>query len=538
MTNATWKKNPGSNDFNTATNWTPAVVPDGTATFGASSVRDLIIPDGAVVRGWTLNAQAGTYTFLQGVGHSLEFDGAGIAIQHGSATVTDDGSIFFDNSSSAGKAHITVNAADAELVFNDNSNAGSAVITANGETAFAGTASAAKAHFTVNDVLAFEVSSKAASSTIFVNAAGEVDFGASSSAGNAVITDNGFISFVGSATAANAHFTANDDGLVQFDETSNAGNAHFTVNDDGKLEFEGPSKAGSATIAVNAGGKVQFFATSSGDHATITVQSGGELDIASSSNAGDATINNAGEVFFGNRGTGGDAKLMGSGTFDFSGTLGPNSDHIVYAGSIQGAGTYDLGGNELILISNRSTKVTGLIADGGVGGGTVGDIVKQGTGTLTLAHQDNTYTGDTVIERGTLDVAAKGAAGTAFITFVTGDKATLKIENAALDNHAFDGGEVHGVAGGDVLDFAGLKFVQGAKATLDNTEVLSVKSGHVTDTVSLFDPGVTTFQVKSDGHGGTKVVAVGSLEKPLHEAHLDAEHGATDAALDPLHLGL
>jgi hypothetical protein len=38
---ATWSTIPGSSDFNTAGNWTPATVPTGTAFFGASTITAL-----------------------------------------------------------------------------------------------------------------------------------------------------------------------------------------------------------------------------------------------------------------------------------------------------------------------------------------------------------------------------------------------------------------------------------------------------------------------------------------------------------------
>ena len=39
---ATWLANPGSGDFNTGANWTPATVPTGTAFFGTSSTTSPI----------------------------------------------------------------------------------------------------------------------------------------------------------------------------------------------------------------------------------------------------------------------------------------------------------------------------------------------------------------------------------------------------------------------------------------------------------------------------------------------------------------
>src|SRR6516164_4130951 len=38
---ATWLQSPGSGDFNTAANWTPAAVPTGTAFFGPSNITSI-----------------------------------------------------------------------------------------------------------------------------------------------------------------------------------------------------------------------------------------------------------------------------------------------------------------------------------------------------------------------------------------------------------------------------------------------------------------------------------------------------------------
>jgi len=68
------------------------------------------------------------------------------------------------------------------------------------------------------------------------------------------------------------------------------------------------------------------------------------------------------------------------------------------AGSIEGAGTFSLGPNQLIVGSNNlSTTVGGVIT------GTGGSLVKVGSGTLTLAGT-NSYTGATVVTGGTLAV--------------------------------------------------------------------------------------------------------------------------------------
>ncbi|WP_162240927.1 autotransporter domain-containing protein [Bradyrhizobium tropiciagri] len=68
------------------------------------------------------------------------------------------------------------------------------------------------------------------------------------------------------------------------------------------------------------------------------------------------------------------------------------------AGSIEGAGSFVLGGKTLTVGSNNlSTEVSGVIS------GTGGGLTKVGTGALTLSGI-NTYTGATVVSAGTLAV--------------------------------------------------------------------------------------------------------------------------------------
>ena len=86
MADATWLANPGSDDFNTAANWTPATVPTGTAFFDTSNTTNLSFSTNATIGGWTFNAGASNYTFNNTT--HLEFDGAGIVINGGSATIT------------------------------------------------------------------------------------------------------------------------------------------------------------------------------------------------------------------------------------------------------------------------------------------------------------------------------------------------------------------------------------------------------------------------------------------------------------------
>ena len=124
---------------------------------------------------------------------------------------------------------------------------------------------------------------------------------------------------------------------------------------------------------------------------------------------------------------------------------------------------------------------------------------------LTLSHSFNTYSGGTMLEQGTLDLAAVDAAGTGHIAFSGKLKATLAVDNAALSGHVF-GNEIDFFGKHDILDLAGLHFHAGATAKYHPaTEVLAVHSGHTTDKLTLVSPHGTHFEAASDHHGGTDV---------------------------------
>ena len=162
--------------------------------------------------------------------------------------------------------------------------------------------------------------------------------------------------------------TASSLGLIfQNSASASAGNSNVIITNENTITFQNSSTGGSATItngsAANTG-TITFLANSTGGNA--------------------AFINNAGS------------------TIDFSQSTGPNANNQLSAGSIAGAGIFSLGANTLTVGSdNTSTTVSGVIADGGAGGGTGGSLVKTGTGTLTLTGM-NTYTGTTTIMQGVL----------------------------------------------------------------------------------------------------------------------------------------
>jgi autotransporter-associated beta strand protein len=80
-------------------------------------------------------------------------------------------------------------------------------------------------------------------------------------------------------------------------------------------------------------------------------------------------------------------------------------------GSLEGDGLVFLGSKQLTVgTNNLNTTFSGVIQDGGIGGGSGGSLVKIGTGSLTLTG-GNTYTGSTLVSTGALLV--KNTTGSA-----------------------------------------------------------------------------------------------------------------------------
>jgi autotransporter-associated beta strand protein len=429
---ATWLPNPGSGDYSTNANWSTGLVPSGTAFFDTSSITSLSFsPTITPVGGWTFNAGASAYSFTNPANLSLWFDGAGIAVNGGSATLTNNGSLLFKNSSSAGGATITNNAYqyfnDSSTVgsgnftnnfivdFNNSSSLGSATVTNNYFLQIHNTSSAGSANITNNSNLIFDGTSTGGSSTITNNGSAYLTGG--TSAGSANITNNFRLYFSQTATADNA--TIANTSEVIFSGASTAGNAAITNTNN--LLFYDTSAAGSATITNTF--ILSFYDTSTAGSAAITNNSGGYVTFNDSSTAGSSAVTNNGNLYFNGASTAGGSTLItnsggitlfnnassgdsarfianAGGRFDFSYLTSTGTT----AGSIEGAGRFNLGSATLTVGSNDlSTTVSGVIADGGGSGGTGGALVKVGNGTLTLTGA-NTYTGGTTINGGTLQI--------------------------------------------------------------------------------------------------------------------------------------
>ena len=341
---------------------------------------------GTTINGGTLQIGDSTHTgkILGAVTNNTIFELVN-ADTSGITSIANSHTMQVRNSTSLGNIAIT-NSGFA-IGFHNTSSAGSATITSTGGSG-----------------AAFFDASTAGNSTI--TGSGGNSFFGTSNAGSATINGTGSISFQGGSSAANANITISGTGGGFFNGTATAGNATITFSGSSNLTFVDTSTAGSAHITNNR--SMGFFFDSTAANAVITNTGGADLRFSNTTTASNATIINSGTVNFYNTASGGNARLIANagGVFDFSSLTSAGTT----AGSFEGAGSFRLGSRTLTIGGNGlSTNVTGVIADGGAGGGTGGALVKTGTGALTLSGI-NSYTGATTVDAGALVVNGSIAA--------------------------------------------------------------------------------------------------------------------------------
>jgi uncharacterized protein with beta-barrel porin domain len=395
---ATWLAAPNSGDMQDAANWSSGTVPTGTATFGASTITSLTLGGNAMFGGWTFAAGAPAYAITTSTG-LYQFWTTGIEVNGAIPTLTNNGTIQFFSTSSAGSAAITNNGA---LLFYDTASAGSATITnAYGMTLY-NSASLGSATVTTSNSLYFYNDSTAGNATIantgivnFLNASsagtatitnnGSLYFQETSTAGSAAITNNTFLTFSNASSAGSAAITNN--GSLHFQGTSTAGSA--VITNTGSFYFANTSTAGSATIT-NSSSTFNFFGSSTAANATIF--NTGTLRFQDSSTAGSATINNtSGAVMFRHASTAGSATILNDGGLGFLGSSSAGNAIITGNGGISfldsstaGSATITSTGAVQLFTTDTAGAATVTIQNGGslIGTGAVGNTTIEAGGTF------------------------------------------------------------------------------------------------------------------------------------------------------------
>jgi autotransporter-associated beta strand protein len=347
---ATWNLNPSSGDWDTAINWTPNTVPNGSsdiATFEVSNTTDVSLSSSVTLSSIVFNPGASAFTLDIGLGPTLTIQGAG----------------FINNSGTTQQIVLPVDTAG---------NLGSMQI-------FDGATAGMDTVFTVSG-----------SFTGYLG--GYINFWDTSTAGDATFMIGGGVS--GSSAVG---------GRVTFSGTSTAGNGTFLCEGGGAgtgtaavTNFYDSSSAGNATIVANgssfsdgAGAQAFFSFSSTADNATLT---------ATGTQSGFA----AGTIYFASDATGGTARIRLSGTGNLNLTFLDLASLTI--GSIEGNGQVFLGSKDLFVGSNNANTTFGGVISG------TGSLNKIGGGKLILTN-GSTYSGGTRIKRGALLV--KNAAGSA-----------------------------------------------------------------------------------------------------------------------------
>ena len=218
----------------------------------------------------------------------------------------------------------------------------------------------------------------------------------------------------------------------------------------GGLEVVSSGGVASAT-AVGAAGEQDVLA---GGLASGTALSGGEQVVFAGGTASGTAV-----------GAGGTLIAAAAGATVAGATVGSGGAAYVSSGGTAGGLTVSSGGTAYL---GDGALLTGALTDDGalvateagalsiapVIGGT-GTVVQAGSGTLVLGDTGarNTYTGGSTISAGTLELAARGAAGTGAITFAPGAAATLRVDTALLPANT-----VSGFAPGDAIDLRAVAY--------------------------------------------------------------------------------
>src|SRR4051794_40790895 len=227
---STWSSNPATNDWNTASNWVPADVPNGTgdtASFGTSTITQISNAVTITLAGMVFDPGASAYT----VTGNFSFFLNGVVNQSGvTQNIVLSDTINFNGSCTAGSDVVYTDHGFAfgyGVGFYDTSSAESATFINDGDEAYG-----AWLHFD---------DQSSAADCVIINQ-GDVgavtDFFDSSSAGNSVIlaNANSQVAFSNFATGANSALTA-DEGNVVFQGSSTGGAAQLQLINGGNLDL-------------------------------------------------------------------------------------------------------------------------------------------------------------------------------------------------------------------------------------------------------------------------------------------------------------
>jgi autotransporter-associated beta strand protein len=224
-----------------------------------------------------------------------------------------------------------------------------------------------------------------------------------------------------------------------------------------------------------------------------------------------------GDVFV----TAGASLTIVGGALSSGSVVGGGARRGAVGGQAFGSGIFLQGDESMTLAPAIGTteRIYGVIADQTGSGGTganagAGSLILNGAGALDLIAA-NTFTGGVTIDRGVLELANTGAAGSGGIDFAA---TTGEVEDAASANLA---NTISGFKGSDKIDFSTVAFATGDHA-VDKAGNVSIETS-AGKTVATFDVSGTytsaNFRVSADPSGHLLVGFVAASPADLLGRH-------------------
>lgn len=344
-----------------------------------------------------------------------------------------------------------------------------------------------------------------------------------------------------------------DNGI--FDISQTAQGAAIT-----SLAGSGQALIGSNLLVITNGsttfsGDINDGGLGGGTGGTLVVAGGTQTLAGHNTYTGDTIIESGATLALSGIGSIATSSLVDAvGTFDISETTAGAS-----IATLTGAGNVALGKQELT-ITNGSTTFAGVIADGGIGGGTKGSLIISG-GTETLTGT-NTYTGDTtidnsatlalagtgsisqssdVIDNGTFDIS-QTSIGTTITTLSGSVTGTVALGSQLLlitdGSTTFSGVIANGGLGGGT---GGMLGISGGTQTLSGTNTYTggtligsgatlalTGTGSIAASAGVIDDG--TFDISQTSAGASIVTLMGAGQVALGNQELTITSGSTTFA--------
>lgn len=418
---------------------TASLINNGFVTFedSASAGSALITNNANGQIDFFTSASAGTATINNGVGALLNFHNSTTAA---TSSIINDGTVNFDGSSTAGSATITTNNGGTTN-FAGTSTGGSArfITNAGGTVDISGLTSGGMTSGSIEGAGSYVLGANTLT-TGSLNTSTQIDgiisgTGGLTKIGTGTLTMTGTNTYAGATTISAGTLAISGVGSISSSSVV-AVDATFDISASSVPFNAITTLAGSSSGIVNMGGNGLVITNGSTEFAGV-IQGTGGLEIAGGTQTltGINTYSNPTQIDAGAtlalKGSGSIANSLyvaffGAGaTLDISQTTSGASVSQLF--SFGASGGVALGSKTLTLTSGSGTSFGGVIQDGGIGGGTGGNLVLA-NGAVQQLYGTNTYTGTTTIASG----------GELDLVNVGGSDGSIATSGSVIANGIFD----------------------------------------------------------------------------------------------------